>query len=87
MYEFPLPTALLENWPDFEGRGYLPEMLGELVETDLDWLGSRVAYSLQVPEHEAWEFKEAVEELGEDFGATVADDLKATIWSWLDQIV
>ena len=87
MYDFNLPTALLDNWSEFENKGYLPEMPGELVETDLDWTGATVVYSLQVPEHEAWEFKEAVEELGDAFGAIMSDDLKATIYGWLDQVV
>jgi hypothetical protein len=85
-YTFPLPSELLNEWSWFEHRGYLPEMPGELVEHEDD-AGSRYPYSLEVPEHEAWEFQEAALELGEGFCTCLAPHLVDAIQEWLDMIV
>ena len=89
-YEWPIPAYLIEDWGWFESRGYLPAMPGTLVETDLDGVGRYVAYSLEVSEHEAWEFSEACWRLEEGFLTFLtcaSPPVVRAVRGWLDQIV
>ena len=68
-YTLTLPSSLFNYWGWFEQRGYLPEMPGTLITEDEE----ADEMSLGLAEHEAWEFNEACDALGEGYGSCVAN--------------
>ena len=68
-YILTIPRSLFDNWGWFEHRGYLPQLPGDLLTESED----APEVSLGLSESEAWEFSQACADLGQDFGACVAD--------------
>ena len=68
-YTLTIPRSLFDDWGFFEHRGYLPQLPGDLLTESED----SPEVSLGLSEPEAWEFTEACDDLGQDFGACVAD--------------
>ena len=68
-YILTIPRSLFDNWGWFEHRGYLPQLPGDLLTESED----APEVSLGLSESEAWEFSQACDDLGQDFGTCVAD--------------
>jgi len=68
-YTLTIPGRLFHAWGWLEHRGYLPEMPGTLLTDDEE----ADEISLGLAEHEAWEFNDACDALGEGYGSCVAD--------------
>ena len=67
-YTLTIPRSLFNDWGFFEHRGYLPQLPGDYYR-----IRGFVGSILGLSESEAWEFTEACDDLGQDFGACVAD--------------